>query len=58
MKIKKPTREEWLKWLMATPVIPENIPEYHAGDAIKLFDPKTDTTTFVPPTTVKYLKEE
>lgn len=58
MTIKKPTREEWLKWLMDTPVIPENIPEYHTGDAIKLFDPKTDTARFVPPKSQKYLKGE
>jgi hypothetical protein len=35
-----------------------DLPAYHAEDPIKLFDPKTDTTTFVPPTTKKYLKEK
>jgi hypothetical protein len=58
MTIKKPTREEWLKWLMDTPVIPENIPEHHTGDVIKLFDPKTDTAVFVPPKTLKLIDEE
>ena len=43
---------------LAMPVLPEDLPEYHAGDFIKLFDPKTDTTTFVPPTTTKYLEEK
>jgi hypothetical protein len=35
-----------------------DLPEYRAGDDMKLFDPKTDTTKFVPPTTTKYLKEK
>ena len=53
---KKPTKKEWMKD-MAMHVLPKDLPEYHTGDGIKLFDPKTDTTTFVPPTTKKYLKE-
>jgi hypothetical protein len=55
--IKRPTKKEWMKDL-AMPVLPEDLPEYHAGDDMKLFDPKTDTTTFVPPTTTKYIEEK
>ena len=55
--IKRPTKKEWMKDL-AMPVLPEDLPEYRAGNDTKLFDPKTDTTTFVPPTTTKYIEEK
>ena len=58
MTIKKPTREEWMRWLLETPVIPENIPEYHTGDAIRLFDPKTDRTEFKPPLLARVTMED
>lgn len=49
--IKRPTKKEWMKDL-AMPVLPE----YRAWDDTKLFDPKTDTTKFVPPTTTKMIQ--
>ena len=48
--MQKPTKKEWMAAQPKTPVIPQNIPE---PTEWRLFDPKKDTTKFVPPRRVK-----
>jgi len=48
--MQKPTKKEWVAAQPKPPVIPQNIPELAAW---RLFDPKRDTTKFIPPRRVK-----